>query len=322
MNEELRQAETQSPAGAFSCVEAGLGSAAPGRPAGAVRLERFAHRAMACTWEIWIRGEPTENAAGAAQAAFAEVDRLEQLLSRFIPHSEIAQLNAAAADAAVRVSVETLECLELAQQVYRATSGAFDVTLGSGKGTEAEPPLRLRIDRRTRTVTKATGAIRVDLGGIGKGFALDGLVEVLSEWGVTIALAHCGQSTVRAVGFPPNSAGWPIAIRDPRNPAAVLGRVTLRDEALGGSGVLLHGQHIVDPRTRQPARGALGAWTAAPSAALADAYSTAFMVLTQSEVECCCAREHISALLMLERQGQAEQVSFGPIFAAIAQTEH
>ena len=85
--------------------------------------------------------------------------------------------------------------------------------------------------------------VTVDLGGIGKGYALDRVVEIVREWGIEAALVHSGRSTVYAVGE------WTVRLRDPTADDHVLGRLKLANAALAGSGQRLHGKHIVDPQT-------------------------------------------------------------------------
>jgi thiamine biosynthesis lipoprotein len=92
-----------------------------------------------------------------------------------------------------------------------------------------------------------------------------------------------------------------VALRDPASAGGVLGRVSLSDAALSGSGTALHGAHIVDPRTGRPAAAARAAWSLAPTAGLADALSTAFMVLTPDGVADCCARDpRIAAWVLVD----------------------
>ncbi|MBU0641499.1 MAG: FAD:protein FMN transferase [Planctomycetes bacterium] len=264
-------------------------------------LHLFEHEAMACTWGIQVLGEDADYAQQVANAAFEEVDRLELELSRYIERSDVARLNALPAGRPLRVGLDLFECLELAERVRAETGRAFDVTAGS----VSEHARRLILDRATRTVTKRADAVTIDLGGIGKGYALDQAVVLLHDWSVEAALIHSGQSTLYAHGTPPGQAGWTVALRDPVNPAVTLRKALIRDRALAGSGMLLHGPHIIDPRTGQPARGAAGTWALAPSAALADALSTAFMVMGADEVEQYC-RQHKDVASLLYQDVPAE----------------
>jgi len=283
-------------------------SAGPGGPEG---FCRFSHGAMDTTFEVLVAGQDAPYARQAARAAFEELDRLEQALSRFIETSDVAQLNAAPAGQAVRLGPAAFECIEQARQVHDATGGAFDVTVGpllacwreaDGSprrpgGQELADALgrvgmdRLTIDPAEHAVTCAVEGMCVDLGGIGKGYALDQMAELLGEWSIGAALLACGGSTALAVG-PPAGTGWRIEMSG-------AGAARLRDRALSGSGLRLRGSHIVDPRTPRPAAGVSHAWAAAPRAAIADALSTAFMVMTAEEVESACGGDaEISAMLV------------------------
>ena len=271
-------------------------------------VPRFPHQAMGTVYEIFVAGEDPAYAAQAARAAFAEIDRLERLFSRFDPASEIARLNRLGPGGSLAVGVETFECLSAAERARADTAGAFDVnwrrpsTAGAplalvrtGTGFEA---------RVLETPEQFLRPLDLDLGAIGKGYALDRALEVLAEWGVGNALLHGGTSTALAVGTPeqrpagaseaagePDRAGWPVGVGGgwpcegaPRELLLTGGR------ALSGSGTEIKGRHIRDPRTGEPAAGHLAAWALAGTGAEADALSTAFMVMDAAAVETFCRR--------------------------------
>ena len=295
-------------------------------------LRRFAHDAMACTFELYLIEEDAKYAWQAAEAAFAEADRLEQELSRFVATSDIARVNALTAGEETCVGIEAFECLQLAERLFVETGGAFDVTFGSqvaaahpgaahdaqtDAGAAGEPPRRptmhrLEFDPQRRCVGLRAGAIRIDLGGIGKGYAIDQMVTILRDWSIAAGLIHAGQSSVYALGSPPQAAGWRVALRDPVAHEQTLGSVHLKDAALSGSGRLLHGEHIVDPATGRPVGGVSGAWARAGSAAVSDALATAFMVMSPEQVERYC-RQHADVAAILAPQGarQRELLCFG-----------
>ena len=301
-------------------------------------LYRFKHNAMACTFELALVSEDADYAEQAARAAFAEIDRLECELSRFIPTSDIARINAIKPGETVRVGIEAVECLQLAARVCAETNGAFDVTYSSRthqrdagathvaaaprggrsmeRSTATSAPLEL--DPKGRYVRVRAEGVRVDLGAVGKGYAIDQVLTILRDWSITAGLIHSGQSSVLAFGSPPGAEAWTIALRDPVNDNETLERVTLKDAALSGSGHKLHGDHIIDPRGGRPADDKLGTWALAPSAALSDALATAFMVMSRDEVaEYCRRHPDVSALLYtntprgpaLTRLGKARVVS-------------
>lgn len=267
---------------------------------------RFAHHAMNTTFELLVRGVEEGYAKEAARAAFVELERVEKELSRYIEYSDVAQINRLRVGESARVGVATWECLRLAQQMFEETNGAFDVTIGALKdrwqGHSTKTALAaaraltgmhlLKINEAEHTVAVTVNGVLVDLGAIGKGYAVDQMVALLREWSIEDALVHSGQSTAFAIG------SWQVAIRDPLQENHVLGHVHLCERALSGSGLSIHGLHIIDPRTGHPTQDKRGAWAIAPSAALSDALATAFMVMSPEEIEGYC-RSHADVAAMI-----------------------
>ncbi len=140
-------------------------------------LRRFSHEAMHTVFEVYTVHPDERYAAQAAQAAFDLTDRLERELSRFLTNSDITRVNHLAAGDSTRVSPSTLECLVIARHMYDLTGGAFDISIGTGL-----PALELEADECVVRTTKDD--VRVDLGGIGKGYAVDLMAELLEEWGL------------------------------------------------------------------------------------------------------------------------------------------
>jgi FAD:protein FMN transferase len=261
-------------------------------------VRRFSHEAMATVFEVYLVHPDERYAAQAARAAFDLVDRLEQELSRFIPNSDVSRINTLRAGESTRVSPTTLECLLVARHLFELTHGAFDVSIGTGLAA-------LELDPGDSMVRSGASGIRVDLGGIGKGYAVDLVAELLEEWGLGQALVHGGFSSVLALAPPPGREGWPLTMSDPSSPSRVLVRVNARQLAFSASGIQ-KGAHIVDPRTGGPARGRLAAWAVLPrpdpatsvgatggprlaAAAVAECLSTAFMLLPFDAVDALCA---------------------------------
>lgn len=274
---------------------AGLGID-PQRPLDQVR--RFSHEAMATVFEVHACHPDARYAAQAAHAAFDLLDRLEHELSRFHANSDITRVNHLAAGERTRVRPSTLECLVIARHVFDLTGGAFDVSIGTGLAS-------LDCDVEDMTVGTTKTGVRIDLGGIGKGYAVDLMSELLEEWGLTEVLIHGGFSSVLALGPPPGLDGWPLTLSDPGAPSRVLARLSARQLALGASGVRKE-DHILVPRTGEPVRGRLAAWVAVPRpaladsgpeawprmapTALADALATACMLLGTDDIEGLCVR--------------------------------
>lgn len=231
------------------------------------------HEAMATTFSVEVVHADARYARQAVGAAFAELDMLESQLSRFVEGSDVWRINRLRRGEAAVVALDTFCCLDAAVEVQRRTGGAFDVTYASARGSN--PNERLRLAAAGCRVGVLAEGVRIDLGGIGKGFALDRMAAVLTEWDVTAARLMASTSTILALDAPPGEPGWAVVF----GPAGQRRRVTLRSEALSTSGTGVKGLHVTDPRTGRPAAGTR-AWARAATAAEADALSTALMVTT------------------------------------------
>ena len=263
-------------------------------------LRRFSHEAMATIFEVHAAHADAPYAAQAAQAAFDLTDRLERDLSRFIPNSDVGRINHLAAGERTRVSPSTMECLVIARHVFDLTGGAFDVSIGTGLPS-------LELDPDDCVVRATTGGVRIDLGGIGKGYAVDLMAELLEEWGLGRALVHGGFSSVLVLEAPEDRDGWPLTLSDPGDPVP-RARPSLGPPD-GARGLrVAQGRSHRRPAHRQAAGGRRAAWVAVPpaarlgprrvpdegprlaAAAVADALTTAFMLLIPRRSR-PCARE-------------------------------
>lgn len=272
----------------------------------APRLHRFTHQAMRTEWEFLIVHEDASTAEGAAHCAFRDVDQLEEELSRFRAYSDISRIGYLRAGEELSVGLAAWDCLSLARDVWEETGGAFDAAIGPlyelwRNRPAAEPPTpedleaararsgmnRLELIPRQRVRVHAD-QMRLDLGAIGKGYALDMAAHLLREdWEISNALLITGGgSTILAMGGGPEGTGWLINAGPPGSAP-----VPLADSAVSASGFLFQGVHIINPRTGLPVSTAkVRTWAIAPSAALSDALSTAFLVMSQGEIDAFCRR--------------------------------
>jgi FAD:protein FMN transferase len=280
--------------------------ASPAPPPGPAMVEER-RLAMGSELHLTARTADAPRARAAFAAAFAEVERLEALLSTWRPASDVSRLNAAAGGAPVPVHADTRAVLRAAAQVSAWTDGKFDVTFAALADiwkfdhdqdnrvpTPAEIAARLpRVDYRRVVIDDTAGTVaitrpdvRVHLGGIGKGYAVDRAVAILRAAGLTDFMVQAGGDLY--VAGTAGESPWRLGIQDPRgapdDPFAVL---ELSDATFSTSGdyeryfeqdgVRYH--HILDPATGQPARGTRSVTVVTKEALWADGLSTAVFIL-------------------------------------------
>ncbi|HBT22066.1 MAG TPA: hypothetical protein DEA68_05480, partial [Verrucomicrobiales bacterium] len=230
----------------------------------------FSHEAMATVYELYIVDEDKDYARAGAQAAFAEVDRLELEMSRFLSNSDISRLNAAEVGETVDLGLDTFECLRRAREMHEKTGGAFDISVGALYACWLDEDRKLRkpsedeieqaheltgmkhleIDDEDFCAKVLTDGVQFDLGGIGKGFAAEKVSELLRDWSLEQSLVLAGASSVLCVGVPEGMSGWPMKLRNPEKRTEVFARFDLKEGAVSGSG-RQKGQHIIDPRSKK-----------------------------------------------------------------------
>jgi thiamine biosynthesis lipoprotein len=292
--------------------------------------------AMACRFEITL---PVSEQSGvkAASAALSEAERLEQQLSVFRDNSEVSFINQNAAAQGIQTDPALFALLSQCQELSSATEGAFDITSSSlsrcwgflrrqGRipTTEEIEQARsmagieqLSLDAETRSIRFARSGMAINLGSIGKGYALDCMAARL-RGEVQTALLSAGSSSLYALGRGEHRQGWMVGIRHPQDLSRRLAVLRLRDAAMATSGseeqyFVCHGKrygHIIDPRTGWPAAGVVGVTVVTASAAVADALATAFYVGGRALAERYCAT-HPGVLAVMLESGVDQPVIIG-----------
>ena len=259
------------------------------------------HRAMATYFEVRIADEERTYAAQAAQAALDLLDKLESHLSRFRANSDMAQIARLAPGEKMRLSEPAFACLEIAKKMGLVTRGAFSATAAAMQTQSSLPQWHLLPEELA--IQCESGQLQFDLGAIGKGFALDRMADLLRSWDCPSFLLIAGGSSILAGDAPKDAVGWSCGLGDDHAEQ----RFLLRHTSLSGSGLAVKGNHILDPRTGQPAVRQNRAWALADTAAESDALSTACMVLNEPELEEVLAQDH-SWLFFLENDKGARPI--------------
>ena len=292
--------------------------------------------AMACRFEVTMR-QSEEMGVAAATDALDEIDRLEALLTVFRDTSEVSHVNSHAAKTPVRVSPQLFDLLVLCKRLYQETGGAFDITSGpltrcwGFLRRQGRLPVQEEIDHAKLVVGSeqltfddvsmgvgfAREGMEINLGSIGKGYALDRAAALISNK-VNNLLLNAGASSMKAIGGGERGDGWIVGLRNPRTKSRRLGVLRLRDCALSTSGneeQFFEYQdrrysHIIDPRSGWPAQGVTSVSVVAPTAALSDALATAFFVGGRELAEQYC-QTHSEVLVIMLESNSAIPVMFG-----------
>jgi FAD:protein FMN transferase len=271
-----------------------------------LRLEKSAD-AMGSTYSIAVYGSDRVRMEAAIDAAFDEVRRLDDLLSNYKPASEWSEVNRDAAQKPVKVSAELFQLLRDCVEYSRQSEGAFDISVGPlmkvwgfYKGTGHLPHRPevaaamakvgyryLQLDPANRTVRFLRPGMELDPGGIGKGYAVDRMVDVLRRNAVTIALVAGSGSSIYGMGAPPDEPkGWAVQIKDPWDQKKTVAEVWLKDMSLSTSGSYekffrAEGKvyaHIMDPRTGYPAQGTVSVSVLTPRTLDSEAWAKPYFV--------------------------------------------
>jgi FAD:protein FMN transferase len=242
----------------------------------------FSHEAMHTTFTLRLIEPDMATAKSVARECFERIDLLEARLSRFLDGSDISRINRMDAGETLYLSDACHQCLMIALEAHARTGGLFDITLGrqiehrkSGDASPAPPPSgSLIIHPDVAAVTCIEPGRELDLGGIGKGFALDQVRQLLDSWEMERALLAAGASSLLAIG--PDA--WPVDLAAENHSL----RIALGNQALSASGTGIQGSHIIHPGGGEPSHACRRLWVVAADAATAEVWSTA-LILTAPE---------------------------------------
>ncbi|MEO8326889.1 MAG: FAD:protein FMN transferase [Nitrospirota bacterium] len=273
---------------------------------GTPHLVKRSQMLMGTVVSVTAVGSDESTVQQAAKAGLDEIRRLEELLSTWIPTSELSKVNAAAGREPIQVSQETFEVLTRSLEMAKLTQGGFNVAVGpavkawdaSGEGQvpsqedlEALRPKmelsNMQLDEKTRSVWLRLPGMSVDVGGIGKGYAADLAARVMQASGATAGVVALS-GDIKTFGRMPDHQRFVFGIQHPRKEQGeVLGRIELEDEAVSTAGdyqryfmkdgVRYH--HILDPATLLPARGCQSVTVIAKDGVMADGLDTGIFVM-------------------------------------------
>jgi len=226
---------------------------------------------------------------------FLLLETLEALLSRFRPDSDISRINRLKTGESLWIDERTTRCLRLAIEANRLTDGLFDATL-TPFAMKSDRLGQLRLAEDGPRVFCEEAGRQIDLGGIGKGFALDEMATVLKDLDVPYALLSSGASTHLAFG----NRSWKICL----NPDVEKNEYVLEEEALSSSGRAQQGYHILHPDTGMaPSYHFSRVWLTAGCAAFADAFSTAVLLMDVDEINAFDASQEGRVKIFTQKSG-------------------
>jgi thiamine biosynthesis lipoprotein len=300
----------------------------------ALQAQVFARTYHAMGTDVVLTAYTADNAraAEAFASAFNEIQRLERLMTDWEwpgqPPSDVLRVNAAAGREAVKVSEETFDVIVKSLDMSRRSEGAFDITYAAMRGLwkfdedlekKVPPPAEIArrrrligwrdvvVDKVEKTVKLNRPGMRIGLGGIAKGYAVDRASDVLRAHGLTDFMVQAGGDLF--VAGQKGTANWMVGVRDPRGgPRDVIAKMAIKDHAFSTAGdyertFVLRGKryhHIIDPKTGYPATASRGVTILAPNAFLADALDDAVFILGPKKGLALCAEFTDTAAVIVD----------------------
>jgi len=225
--------------------------------------------------EISCYSSDKDGTLDAIKDAFREMERIEKVFNRFDEESEISKINNLAGGEGLTIGPEAFGLIERSIYYSRISGGNFDITAAPQKTGRYKDII---LDKDRASIRFLDEDIKIDLGGIAKGYAVDRAKEILVSKGIENALVNIG-GNMFGVGNPPGKKGWQIGIQHPGDKNNIIHRLNLKDKAVSTSGDYERPSHIIDPVTGLAARGVMSVTITGPSAEAADALSTAVFVM-------------------------------------------
>ena len=315
-----------------------IGNTQPGTTPETGLLTEVTRKAMATEFAILLPPQSLE-AVELAVTTLERLDDIEQTLTIYNEDSEVSRINRTANEKPIPASTSTFQLIERALQWSQRTRGAFDITAGplvkawgftdrSGRkptSDEVQAALakvgyqHLQLDRDQQTIQFGLPEMSINLGGIGKGDALDQVADELRRGGLNDFLLHGGSSSVLAAGdqIANSGLGWPIGIAHPTKPKRRLAGVRLRNQALATSGSgkqFFHHRgkrygHVIDPRTGFPAGDLASLTVITDSAADADACGTGLFVAGSNEIETLSSESWFPHAVLIRNGKRQDEVA-------------
>lgn len=245
----------------------------------------FEHKAMKTTFKLRLQHPDKKQANNAALCAIEVIDEVENKLSRYMEGSDVWQINHMEAGQTLFLSDLCYECLCLSLEACAETSGLFDITLGrliEHQKRNEEGPLPVLAGQLAMVPDKPAihcnePGREIDLGGVGKGFALDQAKKVVREWDIESGIISAGASTHLAFGKQP----WTIGLSGKNETR----EISIKEQALSASGTGIQNEHIISPTGNREAYRHPRVWVVHASAAWADIWSTAAMLMHGDELK-------------------------------------
>jgi FAD:protein FMN transferase len=291
---------------------------------------------MGTVFEIAAYNQSSEHASHAIEKAFQEIVRLDDLLSDYKPDSALSNLNRSAHFHAEKVPSDLYRVIDQAVQFSRLSDGKFDISVAPlvnlwkaalrGEGTPSraqQEEVRSCVGYEKIELTPPdrisfrSSCLQLDLGAIGKGYAVDRAADVLRSLGIRDALINAGGSTVFAMGSPPDHTAWLVHLRDPSN--KIDPQVMLKDGSVSTSEQtapsLLGNEspgHVIDPETGMPLKTVFAVSAASRTATISDALSTTLLLLGPTKGKALIKRMADVSAIWISQEAQVETATGGP----------